>query len=80
MLLGLTVILYQFAVSTIWVALGSITFVFFVWLAARFSREYHHITLSDVLLHKLKGGGRNAIVYLSTGIMVAYQPYDLSFN
>ncbi len=75
-LLGLTGIAYQYGLSTIWVALGSITsmLVVWFWLAPRlmqFSREHDYITLTEVLTHQSTGGARKAITYLSTFIIVA---------
>ncbi len=75
-LLGLTGIAYQFGISTIWVALGSITSMFVVWFwlaprLMRFSRDHDYITLTEVIAHQSKGGARKAIIYLSTFIIVA---------
>ncbi len=75
-LLGLTGIAYLYGVSTIWVALGSITsmFVVWFWLAPRlmkFSRQHGHITLTEVVAHKTSGRHRRMIVWLSTFIIVA---------
>ncbi|MFQ3245045.1 MAG: sodium/proline symporter [Arenicella sp.] len=75
-LLGLTGIAYLYGVSTIWVALGSITsmFVVWFWLAPRlmkFSRQNGHITLTEVVAHKTSGRHRRMIVWLSTFIIVA---------
>jgi len=75
-LLGLTGIAYQYGVSTIWVALGSITSMFVVWFwlaprLMRFSREHDYITLTEVVAHQSTGAARKAIIYLSTFIIVA---------
>jgi sodium/proline symporter len=75
-LLGLTGIAYVYGVSTIWVALGSITsmFVVWFWLAPRlmkFSRQHRHITLTEVVAHQTTGWPRRIIVWLSTLIIVA---------
>jgi sodium/proline symporter len=75
-LLGLTGIAYVYGVSTIWVALGSITsmFVVWFWLAPRlmkFSRHHRHITLTEVVAHQATGWQRRIIVWLSTLIIVA---------
>jgi sodium/proline symporter len=75
-LLGLTGIAYAYGVSTIWVALGSITsmLVVWFWIAPRlmmFSREHDHITLTEVVAHQTSGSQRRLIVWLSTFIIVA---------
>lgn len=75
-LLGLTGIAYQYGVSTIWVALGSITSMFVVWFwlaprLMRFSREHDYITLTQVVAHQSTGYSRTVIFYLSTFIIVA---------
>lgn len=75
-LLGLTGIAYVYGMSTIWVALGSITsmFVVWFWIAPRlmkFSRKHEHITLTEVVAHQTSGWQRRLIVWLSTFIIVA---------
>jgi sodium/proline symporter len=75
-LLGLTGIAYVYGMSTIWVALGSITsmFVVWFWIAPRlmkFSRQHQHITLTEVVAHQTSGWQRALIVWLSTIIIVA---------
>ncbi len=75
-LLGLTGIAYVYGVSTIWVALGSITSMLLVWfwLAPRlmaFSNRHNHITLTEVVAHQTTGTVRSAIVWVSTVIIVA---------
>jgi len=75
-LLGLTGIAYTFGLSTIWVALGSITsmFVVWFWLAPRlmkFSLENDHITLTEVIAHQTSGSTRKVIIWVSTFIIVA---------
>jgi len=75
-LLGLTGIAYTFGLSTIWVALGSITsmFVVWFWLAPRlmkFSLENDHITLTEVIAHQTNGSTRKVIIWVSTFIIVA---------
>ncbi len=75
-LLGLTGISYAFGISTIWVALGSISsmFVTWFWIAPRlmsFSREYDHITLTEVVAHDSDGPIRTNIVQVSSFIIVA---------
>lgn len=75
-LLGLTGIAYVYGMSTIWVALGSITsmFVVWFWIAPRlmtFSRQHDHITLTEVVAHQTSGWQRTLIVWLSTFIIVA---------
>ncbi|MBL4673026.1 MAG: sodium/proline symporter [Arenicella sp.] len=75
-LLGLTGVAYLYGVSTIWIALGSITsmFVVWFWLAPRlmkFSRRHGHITLTEVVAHQTNGWQRRMIVWLSTLIIVA---------
>ena len=74
-LLGLTGIAYVYGVSTIWVALGSITsmLVVWFWIAPRlmaFSRQHGHITLTEVVVHQTSGTQRRLIVWLSTCIIV----------
>ncbi|MGK0375014.1 MAG: Na+/proline symporter, partial [Arenicella sp.] len=75
-LLGLTGIAYVYGMSTIWVALGSITsmFVVWFWIAPRlmkFSRKHEHITLTEVVAHQTSGWQRRLVVWLSTFIIVA---------
>lgn len=75
-LLGLTGIAYTFGLSTIWVALGSISSMFVVWYwvaprLMRFSREHEHITLTEVVAHQTNGSMRSAIVWASSIIIVA---------
>lgn len=74
-LLGLTGISYTYGISTIWVALGSITsmFVTWYWVAPRlmsFSRKHDHITLTEVVAHDSVGLVRRNIVLLSSFIIV----------
>jgi len=75
-LLGLTGIAYQYGISTIWVAFGSITSMFVVWFwigprLMRFSRQNDYITLTEVVVHQSKGSARKLTLYLSTFIVVA---------
>ena len=75
-LLGLTGIAYAYGLSTIWVALGSITsmLVVWFWVAPRlmtFSITHDHITLTEVVAHQTSGKSRSGIVWLSTFIIVA---------
>lgn len=75
-LLGLSGIAYVHGVSTIWVALGSISsaFVVWFWIAPRmmkFSRQHDHITLTEVVAHQTTGWPRRIIIWLSTLIIVA---------
>jgi len=75
-LLGLTGIAYAHGLSTIWVALGSISsmLVVWFWLAPRlmaFSNKHDHITLTEVVAHQTSGQLRRRIVWLSTLIIVA---------
>ena len=75
-LLGLTGIAYTVGLSTIWVALGSITsmLVVWYWIAPRlmtFSRQHEHITLTEVVAHQTSGRARSVIVWVSTLIIVS---------
>ncbi len=74
-LLGLTGIAYTYGVSTIWLALGSISsmLVVWYWLAPRlmcFSRDHDHITLTEVVSHDAAGRSRQIIVWISSLIIV----------
>jgi len=74
-LLGLTGIAYRYGISTICVALGSISsmFVMWFWVAPRlmkFSREHNHITLTDIIIHQTEGRVRRNIVWVSSLIIV----------
>lgn len=75
-LLGLTGAAYAFGVSTIWLALGSISsmFVTWYWIAPRlmnFSREHDLITLSEIVTHGLDGVWRSRVMGLCSLIIVA---------
>jgi len=75
-LLGLTGIAYAYGLSTIWVALGSITSMFVVWFwlaprLMRFSVKHDHITLTEVITHQTDGLSRTIIIWVSTFIIVA---------
>ncbi len=74
-LLGLSGAAFAAGASALWVALGSISsmIVAWWWIAPRlmgFSRANDNLTLTDFLAHGARGGGRRAIVYLSSLIIV----------
>jgi len=74
-LLGLSGIAYVYGVSTIWIALGSISsmFVAWYWIAPRlmsFSREHQHITLTEVIVHDAGTRSRRLIIWVASLIIV----------
>jgi len=74
-LLGLSGIAYAYGVSTIWVALGSISsmFVVWYWIAPRlmqFSREHGYITLTEVIRHNANSKQTSRITWAASLIIV----------
>ncbi len=74
-LLGLSGIAYVYGVSTLWLALGSISSMLVVWYwiaprLLRFSQAQSSVTLTDLLLHQVDTRLRRAIALTATGIIV----------
>ena len=74
-ILGLSGIAYLYGVSTLWVALGSISSMFVVWFwvaprLMRFSREHSHLSLTGVIAHEVGGRLRPALLLLASAIIV----------
>jgi len=75
-LLGLTGIAYAYGLSTIWVALGSISSMFVVWFwvaprLMKYSREHDYITLTEIIAHRTEGSARGYLVAICSIIIVA---------
>ena len=74
-MLGLSGIAYLYGVSTLWVALGSISSMFVAWFwvaprLMRFSREQSHLSLTEVIAHEVGGRLRPALLLLASTIIV----------
>ena len=74
-LLGMSGVAYVMGVSALWIVAGSLVgmLVAWCWIAPRlmtFSRTHNQITLTDFLLHDTDGTMRNAILWVSSLVII----------